>query len=89
VYRYFKMSMLCGALVLPIAVRAQETRPEPRRYEDRAHHDSHEWNDKEAQAYRRYLQEHHKKDHDFAKASKREKQDYWNWRHNHPDEDRH
>jgi hypothetical protein len=59
-----------------------------RRYEDTAHHDSHEWNETETQAYRQYLQEHHRKYHDFAKANKREQADYWGWRHDHPDTDR-
>jgi hypothetical protein len=93
-YRYFKLTLLCAALVLPIATKAQDRddqrdkRQEVRHYEDRAHHDSHEWNDREDQAYKRYLRERRKKDHDFEKASKREQKDYWNWRHNHPDEER-
>ena len=94
VYRYFKLTLLGAALVFPIAARAQDRddhrdrQQEARRYEDRAHHDSHEWNDREDRAYRRYLEEHHKKYHDFAKAKKREQQDYWNWRHSHPEDDR-
>ena len=59
-----------------------------RRYEDKAHNDAHEWNEHEDQAYRRYLQERHEKYHDFAKAKRREQEEYWNWRHAHPDEDR-
>ena len=51
----------------------------------KAHSDSHEWNNNEDQAYRRYLQEHHKKYHDFAKAKPSEQSNYWNWRHTHPD----
>ncbi len=89
-HRYFKVIMLSAALVVPVAVVAQD-RDHPdqqtRRYEDKAHKDSHEWNSNEDQAYRRYLQEHHKKYHDFAKAKKTEQSDYWNWRHSHPDND--
>src|SRR5436309_9373465 len=51
------------------------------RYEDRAHKDFHEWNPDEDQAYRRYLQEHHRKYHEFSKAKKSEQSDYWKWRH--------
>jgi len=58
--------VLTAALVVPVAIGAQE-RQSPR-YEDKAHNDSHEWNNNEDQAYRRYLQEHHKKYHDFAKG---------------------
>jgi hypothetical protein len=95
VLSYLKMSLLCTAAVFSTAARAQDRgdqgnkRQEAAHYEDSAHHDSHEWNDKESQSWQRYLQEHHKKTHDFAKANKREQQDYWNWRHAHPDEERH
>lgn len=53
------------------------------------HHDqvanTHQWNDNENQAWHQYLKEHHKKDHEWAKASKREQKDYWKWRDAHPD----
>ena len=95
-YSYFKMIVLSGSLFMPVAVSAQDRdNPErrqndehSRRYEDRSHKDFHEWNEREDQAYRRYLQEHHKKYHDFTRARKREQDDYWVWRHNHPDNDR-
>ena len=95
-YRYFKVIVLSAALVVPVLVGAQDRdRPDKgqsnqqtRRYEDKAHKDSHEWNAGEDQAYRRYLQEHHKKYHDFAKAKQSEQNDYWNWRHTHSDNDR-
>ena len=95
-YRYLKVMVLSAALVGPVLVSAQDRdRPDrgqnnqqSRRYEDRAHKDSHEWNADEDRAYRRYLQEHRKKYHDFQKAKKNEQNDYWNWRHNRPDNDR-
>lgn len=93
-YRYFKVIVLSAALVVPVLVSAQDrdhpgqNNQQSRRYEDKAHKDSHEWNADEDQAYRRYLQEHHKKYRDFAKAKKNEQNDYWNWRHAHSDNDR-
>ena len=95
VYRYLKVIVLSAVLVIPVAVIAQD-RDHPdkrqddqqsRRYEDKAHKDSHEWNSTEDQAYRRYLQDHHKKYNDFAKSKKKEQDNYWNWRHSHPDND--
>ena len=80
---YLKAFVLTAALVVPVAIGAQER--QSLRYEDKAHNDSHEWNNNEDQAYRRYLQEHHKKYHNFAKAKQSEQGDYWNWRHSHPD----
>jgi hypothetical protein len=97
VYRYFKVIVLSAALVIPVLVSAQDrdhpdnkgqNNQQSRRYEDKTHKDSHEWNANEDQSYRRYLQEHHKKYHDFAKAKRSEQNDYWNWRHTHPDDDR-
>ncbi len=45
----------------------------------------HQWNDSENTTWHQYLKEHHKKDHDWEKASKRERADYWKWRDAHPD----
>ncbi|MBZ5624092.1 MAG: hypothetical protein LAQ69_36145 [Acidobacteriia bacterium] len=90
-YRYFKVFVL-GTSLTVAASSAQErdhNAQQSRRYEDKAHKDFHEWNDNEDRAYRQYLQEHHKKYHDFAKANRKEQNDYWNWRHGHPDNDRH
>lgn len=60
-----------------------------RRYEDRAHNDSHEWNATEDQKYRQYLLEHHKKYRDFDRAKQRDQDKYWDWRHNHSDNEEH
>jgi type III secretory pathway component EscR len=82
---YLKVLVLGAALVVPVAVSAQNAQ-QNRRYEDKAHNDSHEWNNNEDQAYRRYLTENHKKYQDFAKAKQSQQNTYWNWRHSHPDE---
>jgi Ni/Co efflux regulator RcnB len=89
-HKSLRLCLLCTALAVPMLARAQDRdehrdAQEVRHYEDREHHDSHEWNEKEDQAYRRYLQERHKKYRDFSKASKKEQQAYWNWRHDHPE----
>jgi hypothetical protein len=96
VYHSLKVFILTAALVIPVVASAQErdrqdrrqSDQQTRRYEDRAHNDFHEWNNTEDQAYRRYLQENHRSYHDFAKAKRREQDNYWNWRHSHPDERR-
>jgi hypothetical protein len=54
------------------------------------HHDdqvakAHQWNESENQYWHQYLKEHHKKDHDWDKATKREQADYWKWRDEHRD----
>ena len=57
-----------------------------RAYYDSKHRDWHQWNDGEDQAYRHYTDEHHQNNRDFSQASEREQQQYWNWRHKHPDQ---
>ena len=53
------------------------------------HHDAmakHEWNDGEKDAWHRYLKEKHIKDHEWERASKRERANYWKWRDSHRDD---
>lgn len=94
-HRCYTVGALAASLAFAGGVWAQDrdhqdrhANEQQRRYEDAAHNDSHEWNEQEDQAYRRYLTEHHKKYHDFAKANKKEQSDYWKWRHEHPDDNR-
>lgn len=55
-------------------------------YEDRDHHDRHEWNAAEERAWRHWLtEERHKNYYAWSKANERERRDYWRWRHEHPD----
>jgi hypothetical protein len=54
-------------------------------YYDRVHKDKHEWNDGEAASWDRYRRDHHVTVTEFDRASKRQQQAYWNYRHDHPD----
>ncbi len=63
----------------------RENRAAARVYYDRVHHDRHEWNDGEGAAWNRYRDEHHVAVVEFNRAPRREQQNYWNWRHEHPD----
>jgi len=58
------------------------------RYYDRNHKDYHQWNDNEERSYGVFLNENHIQVHVFRKAGPAEQQQYWNWRHEHPDEKR-
>ena len=89
-YRYLSAFLLSGALLLPVAVVADDHRDEHnKRYYDKEAKDYHEWNEREAKAYRKYLEENHKQYHDWAKARREEQEDYWRWRHKHSDVDLH
>jgi hypothetical protein len=93
---YFKVLALTAALGIPAAISAQshdqqdrrQNTQQVRRYEDRAHNDSHQWDAGKDQAYRRYLQDQGRAYRDFSRVSRREQNNYWNWRHTHPDNDR-
>jgi Ni/Co efflux regulator RcnB len=94
---YLKVLALSAALIIPVAVSAQsrdqqdrrQTNQQIRRYQDKAHNDSHQWDDREDQTYRRYLQEQRKDYRDFSRVGKRGQNNYWNWRHIHGVDDRH
>jgi hypothetical protein len=58
------------------------------RYYDKNHKDYHQWNENEGRSYSVFLNENHIKVHVFSKAKPAEQQQYWNWRHEHPDEKR-
>jgi len=82
--------LLTAALTAPlgaafVAVPASAAPQDDRGFYDRDHKDYHKWDDHEQSAWSRYLAEKHRKEHEFAKASHKEQQQYWNWRHDHPD----
>jgi hypothetical protein len=52
---------------------------------DANHRDYHKWDDREEAAYRRWEAENHKPHQDYANRPPQEQNDYWNWRHSHPD----
>jgi hypothetical protein len=54
-------------------------------YYDSKRRDWHPWNEQEEQSYQRYAKEHHMDNSNFGSISEREQQQYWNWRHKHPD----
>ena len=71
------------ALVAPVAMRADDHRE--RRYYDRDGHDYHTWNSGEDRAYHAYLQEQHQDYRVFNKVKRGQQQQYFKWRHEHPD----
>jgi len=54
---------------------------------DRDHKDYHNWDDHENRAWGIFLTNNHRKNHEYAKANRREQSNYWKWRHEHPDND--
>jgi hypothetical protein len=89
--RFLTTLLLSAALAGSIPVRAddQHSDKQTKRYYDKSGGDYHEWSPNEDRAYHQYVSENHKKDREFAKTSSREKDDYFKWRHSHPDQDKH
>lgn len=85
--RFLNSLVMAAFLAAPMAsvVAAQPQEVNVKVY-DKDHNDYHTWDDKENKAWGSYLDENHKKPHDYKKADKKEQSDYWNWRHAHPDQ---
>ena len=82
--RFFSALIVGAFLITPVAMQARDD-DHAKKYYDRDHKDYHQWNDSENTQYHHFLEEKHRKDHDWNKSNKKEQQEYWNWRHDHPD----
>ena len=88
---YFSALLLSAALLAPLAVKAADDEHRDKnehRYYDRSNKDYHVWNDRENENYRRYLQEQKREYREFNRNPRRDQENYWKWRHAHPDDDR-
>jgi hypothetical protein len=85
--RLISAILLSGALSLPLVVLAQDhdQNQHDQRYYDKSHKDYHQWNANEDRAYHEFAHQRHIKNEDWSHASKRQQQEYWSWRHEHPD----
>ena len=89
-YRYLSSLLVAAALAAPVAIMATPTTKDDGaqvKFYDSRHKDYHNWDDRENRSWGVYLSDNHRKSHEFSRASKREKSNYWNWRHSHPDHD--
>ena len=95
--RILSSMMLIGALAAPLAVRAQDRddhhdnddRAKNQRVYDRNHKDYHNWNADEDRNYRQWYTEAHrdKQYRAYNRLNKKDQNAYWNWRHQHGDND--
>jgi hypothetical protein len=88
--RYLCSLLVVAALAAPVAIMATPATKDDGvqvKFYDSRHKDYHNWDDRENRSWGVYLSDNHKKSHEFSRASKREKSNYWNWRHAHPDHD--
>ena len=87
-HRLVTSLFLTAALAAPMSMMAI---PSPQgatvqvKVYDRTHKDYHNWDDNENRAWGVYLTNNHRPRHEYTKAKKSEQDQYWNWRHSHPD----
>jgi hypothetical protein len=98
---YKNLAALClsAALTSPIAALAMprpqddherhEQEEREHRVYDADHRDYHNWDAREDEAYRRWLQEKHETYVTFERLDNKRQEDYWRWRHKHADHDDH
>jgi hypothetical protein len=80
--------LLSGFLLTPAAIIAGEHHDQ--RYYDSSEHRYRTWKDQERRAYRHSVEDvEHRRYRDWARASNRERRNYWRWRHKHADRDAH
>jgi ABC-type nickel/cobalt efflux system permease component RcnA len=97
--RILSSMLLMGALAAPLGIQAQERdehhdrddRDKNQRIYDRDHKDYHNWNDDEDRNYRQwYSQKYNGREYrEYSRLNKRDQSAYWNWRHQHGDNDDH
>ena len=74
---------LSVALVTPVILKAQ---PRPIGATAMMDDQNRDFRGDDEKAWHDYLKEKHKKDHEWAKANKKEQADYWKWRDAHHDD---
>jgi hypothetical protein len=89
-HRYISSLFLAAALSAPVAIVAaptpQEVGVQVRVY-DHNHKDYHNWDDHENHAWGVFLTNNHREHHEYSHANRKEQDQYWKWRHSHPDRD--
>jgi len=90
-YMFLGAALSIPAAYSPMPLRADDEHDrrteKDQRYRDAKHNDEHEWNSREDRAYREWVKENHRKYQDFNRINERDQEQYWNWRHDHPDRD--
>jgi type III secretory pathway component EscR len=83
--RFLILSALVLSTTLIGPVVAQARAPQEKRYYDKSGKDYHTWNNNEDRAYRSYVTEQHQQYRDFNRVNRSQQQQYFMWRHQHPD----
>ena len=88
-HRFIGMVVLAAALAAPLAISAAaapQVSVQFRAY-DRDHRDYHDWDGRENHRWGIYLNNNHRRYHEYRRSHRHEQSDYWRWRHEHGDRD--
>lgn len=85
--RYVSSILLAATLFWSVMFSGCAVRASYRVY-DPGHADYHAWDDNEVVYYQRWEGETHRDHREFKKRNSDEQKEYWNWRHNHHDDDK-
>ena len=80
--RWIGSLLLIGSIVGTTACFARV------RIYDEPRQDYHRWDSREDRAYREFLRDVRREYREFRRLSRSEQDEYWRWRHDHPDRDR-
>ncbi|SRR5258708_7331326 len=95
--KYLAALFVSTALLAPLGAQAlapQDDRDherherEERRVYDSYHKDYHNWDGREDEAYRHWLDGRHRAYVDYEHLKHKEQREYWNWRHEHEEHER-
>jgi hypothetical protein len=80
--RFRGASLLIALTLLLVLMAGCSGRVTYRSY-DPYYHDYHTWSDAEGPYYNQWIIETHHQNRDYGHLSKRDRGDYWRWRHDH------
>ncbi len=77
--------LMGAAMIIPVTLAPTQLQAADQKYHDKGHNDDHQWNNNEDKAYRMWAKENHRKYVHFDKLNDGDRENYWNWRHDHSD----
>jgi len=97
--KYVAALFLSAAIMAPLGIRAaaspqddherHEREERERRIYDPYQKDYHNWDRREDDAYRRWLDERHEAYVDYERLKHKQQREYWHWRHEHEEHEEH
>lgn len=98
-HKYMASIFLSAALMAPLGAMAMprpqddherhEREEHERRVYDPYQRDYHNWDQREDEAYRRWLEQKHETYTEYDRLDRRRQDDYWRWRHRHHEHEEH